>query len=148
MTMDVVREFEGTTFYIPWSFDYRGRAYPIPNLLTPQDTDFGKSLLLFSEGAKITKKGMEWIKFQLATTYGLDKATMQERLELIDNAENYEMVQRVWRDPIDNIADWENADEPWLFLAACNEFCELHFEHRFHTHLPIAVDATCSGLKS
>ena len=147
MTMDVVREFEGTTFYIPWSFDYRGRAYPIPNLLTPQDTDFGKSLLLFAEGAKITKKGMEWIKFQLATTYGLDKATMQERLEWIDKTENYEMVQRVWRDPIDNIADWENADEPWLFLAACNEFCELHFEHRFHTHLPVAVDATCSGLQ-
>jgi DNA-directed RNA polymerase len=147
MTMDVVREFEDVEFYIPWSFDYRGRAYPIPNLLTPQDTDFGKSLLLFSKGARITKKGMEWIKFQLATTYGLDKATMQERLEWIDKSENYEMVQRVWRDPIDNIADWENADEPWLFLAACNEFCELHFEHRFHTHLPVAVDATCSGLQ-
>ena len=147
MTMDVVREFEDTEYYIPWSFDYRGRAYPIPNLLTPQDTDFGKSLILFTEGAKITKKGMEWIKFQLATTYGLDKATMQERLDWIDNAENYALVQRVWRDPVGNLADWENADEPWLFLAACNEFCELHFEHRFHTHLPVAVDATCSGLQ-
>ena len=147
MTMEVVDEFKEKEFYIPWSFDYRGRAYPIPNLLTPQDTDFGKSLLLFSKGSKITQKGMEWIKFQLATTYGLDKATMEERLEWIDKAENYEMVQRVWRDPIDNIADWENADEPWLFLAACNEFCELHFEHRDHTHLPIAVDATCSGLQ-
>ena len=78
MTMEVVREFEGKDYFIPWSFDYRGRAYPIPNLLTPQDTDFGKSLIMFSEGAKITPKGMEWIKFQLATTYGLDKSTMQE----------------------------------------------------------------------
>ena len=33
MTMEVVREFEGKNYYIPWSFDYRGRAYPIPNLL-------------------------------------------------------------------------------------------------------------------
>ena len=121
MTMDVVREFEGKNYYIPWSFDYRGRAYPIPNLLTPQDTDFGKSLILFSEGTKITKKGMEWIKFQLATTYGLDKATMDERLDWIDDYENRSLVERVWRDPIGNIADWENADEPWLFLAACNE---------------------------
>merc|ERR1712138_82850 len=88
MTMDVVREFEDKEYYIPWSFDYRGRAYPIPNLLTPQDTDFGKSLILFSKGAKITKKGMDWIKFQLATTYGLDKATMQERLDWIENGEN------------------------------------------------------------
>ncbi len=147
MTMEVVREFENDVYYIPWSFDYRGRAYPIPNLLTPQDTDFGKSLIIFNEGAKITKKGMEWIKFQLATTYGLDKATMQERLDWIDDYENRNLVERVWRDPIGNIADWENADEPWLFLAACNEWYELYYEHRFHTHLPVAVDATCSGLQ-
>ena len=147
MTMEAVREFEGKDYFIPWSFDYRGRAYPIPNLLTPQDTDFGKSLILFSEGVKITKKGMDWIKFQLATTYGLDKATMQERLEWVDKAENRELVHRVWSDPIGNIADWENADEPWLFLAACVEWYELHYEHRFHTHLPVAVDATCSGLQ-
>ena len=147
MTMDAVREFEGKDYFIPWSFDYRGRAYPIPNLLTPQDTDFGKSLILFSEGVKITKKGMDWIKFQLATTYGLDKATMQERLEWVEQAENRELVHRVWSDPIGNIADWENADEPWLFLAACVEWYELYYEHRFHTHLPVAVDATCSGLQ-
>ena len=147
MTMEVVREFEDKDYYIPWSFDYRGRVYPIPNLLTPQDTDFGKSLILFSEGVKITKKGMEWIKFQLATTYGLDKATMQERLDWIENGENRELVHRVWSDPIGNIADWENADEPWLFLAACNEWYELYYEHRDETHLPVAVDATCSGLQ-
>ena len=147
MTMEVVREFEDKDYYIPWSFDYRGRVYPIPNLLTPQDTDFGKSLILFSEGVKITKKGMEWIKFQLATTYGLDKATMQERLDWIENGENRELVHRVWSDPIGNIADWENADEPWLFLAACNEWYELYYEHRYETHLPVAVDATCSGLQ-
>ena len=147
MTMEAVREFEGKDYFIPWSFDYRGRAYPIPNLLTPQDTDFGKSLILFSKGVKITKKGMDWIKFQLATTYGLDKATMQDRLEWVEKAENRELVHRVWSDPIGNIADWENADEPWLFLAACNEWYELHYEHRFHTHLPVAVDATCSGLQ-
>ena len=147
MTMEVVREFENEVFYIPWSFDYRGRAYPIPSLLTPQDTDFGKSLILFNEGAKITAKGMDWIKFQLATTYGLDKATMQERLEWIDNYQNRALVERVWKDPIGNIADWENADEPWLFLAACNEWYELYYEHKFETHLPVAVDATCSGLQ-
>ena len=147
MTMEAVREFEGKDYYIPWSFDYRGRAYPIPNLLTPQDTDFGKSLILFSKGVKITKKGMDWIKFQLATTYGLDKATMQERLEWVDKGENRELVHRVWSDPIGNIADWENADEPWLFLAACVEWYELHYEHKYETHLPVAVDATCSGLQ-
>ena len=31
MTMESVKRFKGRSkFYIPWSFDYRGRAYPIP----------------------------------------------------------------------------------------------------------------------
>merc|ERR1712167_256671 len=32
MTMEAVARFKDREFYIPWSFDYRGRAYPIqPN---------------------------------------------------------------------------------------------------------------------
>ena len=142
--MEVVREFEDEVFYIPWSFDYRGRAYPIPSLLTPQDTDFGKSLILFNEGAKITAKALDWIRFQLATTYGLDKATMEERLEWVSIPANQDLVFRIVKDPIKYIADWENADEPWLFLAAANEYVSLIMGHTDTTHLPVAVDATCS----
>ena len=147
MTMEIVREFEDKVYYIPWSFDYRGRVYPIPNLLTPQDTDFGKSLILFNEGTKITPKGLEWIKFQLATTYGLDKATMQERLEWVSIPANQDLVFRIVKDPIKYIADWEHADDPWLFLAAANEYVSLIMGHTDMTHLPVAVDATCSGLQ-
>ena len=146
MTMDVVREFEGKDYFIPWSFDYRGRAYPIPNLLTPQDTDFGKSLIMFSEGVKITGTGADWLCFQVATTYGLDKACMQDRLRWAHD--NWSLISRVALNPLDNIADWEYADEPWLFLAACEEFYSVVIaETRTHTHLPVAVDATCSGLQ-
>ena len=55
MTMDAVSKYKDRErFYLPWSFDYRGRAYPIPAFLTPQDTDFGKSLLQFADAAFIT----------------------------------------------------------------------------------------------
>ena len=107
-------------FYLPWSFDYRGRAYPIPAFLTPQDTDFGKSLLQFADAAWITNECVEWIKFQVATTFGLDKATIQERLEWVDA--NEARITRVATDPIGNIGDWEGVEEPWLFLAACEEY--------------------------
>ena len=52
------------------------------------------------------------------------------------------------KDPIDNIAEWEGADEPWTFLAACDEYyhCVINCDRQF-TNLPIAVDATCSGLQ-
>ena len=74
MTMEAVKVFRKKKFFLPWSLDYRGRAYPIPAFLTPQDTDFGKSLLKFDEPAFMTVEAEDWLKFQVATTYGLDKA--------------------------------------------------------------------------
>ena len=122
--MEAVDRFKDREFYIPWSFDYRGRAYPIPAFLTPQDTDFGKSLLQFAESAQITEDGERWLAFQVATTYGLDKSTMQERLDWTRT--NVSLIARVARNPLDNIGDWEGADEPWLFLAACEAVSYTH----------------------
>jgi len=146
MTMEAVARFKGRIYWIPWSFDYRGRAYPIPAFLTPQDTDFGKALLNFAEETYITDKGCEWLAFQCATTYGLDKATMEERLEWVSN--NIPLITRVAKDPIDNLGDWEAADEPWQFLASCEEYYSVVIEKsRLTTSLPVATDATCSGLQ-
>ena len=146
MTMEAVARFKDREFYIPWSFDYRGRAYPIPAFLTPQDTDFGKSLLNFADAAVMTEDAEEWLAFQVATTYGLDKATMQERLDWTRT--HVSLIARVARNPIDHLGDWEGADEPWLFLAACEEYdaCCLR-QTRNLTSLPVATDATCSGLQ-
>ena len=147
MTMEAVARFkERDKFYIPWSFDYRGRAYPIPTFLTPQDTDFGKSLLLFADGSYITPEAEDWLAFQVATTYGLDKAPMAERLEWVKN--NTHLISCVASDPILHIHEWEAADEPWQFLAACDEYyhCVLKCDRHF-TRAMIATDATCSGLQ-
>ncbi len=147
MTMEAAKLFKDKKeFFIPWSFDYRGRAYPIPAFLTPQDTDFGKSLLKFSEGSYMTPDAEEWLAFQVATTYGLDKAPMHERLQWV--AENDEVISAVALDPIGNLPLWEAADEPWQFLAACEEYhhCVITCDRNF-TSLPVATDATCSGLQ-
>ena len=147
MTLEAVQRFKDVEqFYIPWSFDYRGRAYPIPAFLTPQDTDFGKSLLRFAKEAFMTPEAELWLAFQVATTYGLDKATMTDRLDWTHN--NYELITLIVSDPIGNIHEWENVDEPWQFLAACEEYYHCVIEcDRQHTGLPVATDATCSGLQ-
>ena len=147
MTMEAVRMFKDKNeFFIPWSFDYRGRAYPIPAFLTPQDTDFGKSLLKFSQEAFMDSYAEEWLAFQVATTKGLDKAPMHDRMKWV--AENDEVISAVAQDPIGNLPIWEAADEPWQFLAACDEYyhCVLNCD-RNYTSLPVATDATCSGLQ-
>ena len=147
MTMNAVKIFrDKEKFFIPFSFDYRGRCYPIPAFLTPQDTDFGKSLLKFHEQAFMTPESEGWLAFQVATTYGLDKATMQERQEWVK--ENISLITRVATDPIRNLSDWADADEPWTFLAACEEYYSTCIDcSRHYTNLPVAVDATCSGLQ-
>ena len=147
ITLETLRMFrDEEKWYLPWSLDYRGRAYPIPSFLTPQDTDFGKSLLQFYEGAFITPEAEEWLAFQVATTYGLDKAPMQERLQWVKD--NQSLIHAVAQDPIGTIPQWEVADEPFQFLVACEEYSSCLIDcTRHHTHLPIAVDATCSGIQ-
>ena len=133
-------------FYLPWNFDWRGRCYPIPSYLTPQDTDFGKSLLVFADAAKLTDDAKKWIMFQVATTYGLDKATIPERLQWAKD--NYSLITKIATDPIGSISEWEGVEEPWQFLAACDEMYHCIIEKdRQETRLMIAIDATASGIQ-
>ena len=87
-----------------------------------------------------------WLAFQVATTYGLDKAPMQERIAWAHN--NHGLIESIALDPIGYLHEWEVADEPWTFLAACDEYyhCIIKCD-RHYTNLPVAVDATCSGLQ-
>ena len=147
MTMNAVKVFKDKEkFFIPWSFDYRGRAYPIPAFLTPQDTDFGKSLLKFHEQSFMTPEAEDWLAFQVATTYGKDKDTIQDRIAW--TLSNHQLITSIATDPLRYLHEWEVADEPWTFLAACDEYyhCIIKCD-RHHTNLPVAVDATCSGLQ-
>ena len=118
MTMESVERFKNKEkFYIPHSFDYRGRIYPIPAFLTFQSTDWEKSLLRFADESFMDDEAERWIRFQVATTYGLDKDTLDDRLAW--TYENEWLIERVATDPIGNLPDWEGAEEPWQFLASC-----------------------------
>ena len=147
MVMETVRKFKDKEcYYLPWSFDYRGRAYPIPAFLTPQDTDFSKSLIRFADESMMTDNAIEWLAFQVATCYGHDKETWDFRQQWVKD--NLPLITRVATDPIDNVGTWEVASEPWQFLAACDEYyhCVL-IKDRKTTGLCVATDATCSGLQ-
>ena len=144
--LEAAEKFRDEEYYLCWSFDYRGRAYPIPAYLTPQDTDFGKSLIRFADESFVTPESEDWLAFQVATTFGLDKAPMAERLEWVSN--NHDLITKVATDPIGNLPEWEDVEEPWQFMAACHEFyhCCIICDKQM-TGLMVAVDATCSGLQ-
>lgn len=139
----VANKYKGETFWTPWSFDFRGRVYPIPTSLSPQGTDFDKSLLYFDEEGPVNDW---WLAFQVATTWGLDKAPMDERQSW--SSSNHEFITRVATDPEGTISEWSEAEEPWCFIASAIEYYQCVITKEKQTSgIPISVDATCSGLQ-
>ena len=70
---------------------------PIPAFLTPQDTDFGKALIRFADESSVTDEAELWLSFQVATSFGLDKATLEDRHQWV--SENHELITKVATDP-------------------------------------------------
>ena len=139
----VANKYKKDTFWIPWSFDFRGRVYPIPTSLSPQGTDFDKSLIYFEEEGPVNKW---WLAFHVATTYGLDKAPMNERIDWVNM--NHDFLSLVANDPEGTISEWSSAEEPWCFIAAAIEYYQCVIKGTKKTSgLPCSVDATCSGLQ-
>lgn len=145
-TYEIIREserFSQGSFWIPWNFDYRGRMYPMTTVLNPQGIDFEKALLYFAEEGPVNEN---WLAFQVATTHGLDKATMAERIAWA--RENTDLISEIALDPINSLNLWEEAGEPWSFMAACCEYYACCIAKTKSTSgLPVGIDATCSGLQ-
>lgn len=142
-TLYVANKFKEDVFWIPHSFDYRGRVYPVVTSLSPQGTDFDKALFYFADEGPVNEW---WLAFQCATTYGLDKASMDDRV--MWTRSNLSLITAVATDPTEYITTWENADEPWSFLAACIEYYRCCIsEEKTKSGLPVGIDATCSGLQ-
>ena len=130
-------------FFVPWSFDYRSRMYPQVTALSPQGTEFDKSLLYFYEEGPINEY---WLAFTVATTYGLDKATMDERIGWVHD--HLDLITHVATDPIGNMSYWEDVEEPWSFLASCLEYNDCCIAKTKETSgLPCGIDATQSGIQ-
>jgi DNA-directed RNA polymerase len=139
----VANKYKDDTFWIPWSFDFRGRVYPIPTSLSPQGTDFEKSLIYFDEEGPVNDW---WLGFQVATTWGLDKAPMEERIAWAK--ENHDLIEMIASDPKGTISTWSGAEEPWCFLSSAIEYYHCVITKTKKTSgLPVSVDATCSGLQ-
>ena len=49
-----------------------------------------------------------WLRFQVATTFGLDKDTLDDRLHW--TYENEELIENIAIDPIGNRHEWEGAE--------------------------------------
>lgn len=105
--------------YFPHNLDFRGRAYPVPDVLNPQGSDAVKGLLRFADGKPLGEDGERWLAIHGANTFGVDKVSFDERVAWVQG--NQERIMSCGIDPFSD-RWWTEADKPWCFLAFCFEW--------------------------
>jgi DNA-directed RNA polymerase len=137
------------SFWFVWQCDFRGRKYPVESFLSPQNADYSKALLEFSNGVYIeSDEDATWLAIHGANVFGVDKVSLVEReIWALQNTEN---ALAVYEDPFSN-KWWQEADKPWQALAWCKEWAEYTIAkgsgEAYVTHLPCASDGSCNGLQ-
>ena len=142
-------------FYLPHSFDSRGRIYPISHFSTHR-ADYVKSLFLLADQKKIGERGVYWIAVQVANTGDFNKLSKQsfdDRVAwVIDNAERIAHIGNDFESTHSGTEPgeiyWSDADKPFAFLAACREFYGFWVEGtNYKSGLPINLDGSNSGIQ-
>jgi DNA-directed RNA polymerase len=125
---DISRRFLNKVFYHLYYYDFRGRKYTATAYLHEQGSDLARGLLLRADSKPIGKEGFFWLMVSIASNWAgdagredgakTDKIPLQERyLWALDNEE---ILLSYAENPKVN-QGWMKADNPWQFIAACNE---------------------------
>jgi len=131
--------------FMVYQLDFRGRVYAVPHL-NPQGDDPTKGLLTFGKGMRIgDTTGPGWLAIHGANVYGEDKISLEDRIQFIED--NSDRIAAIAADPMSDLW-WADADKPWQFLSFCFEWAGyLEQGADFVSHLPIALDGSCSGIQ-
>jgi len=144
--LNLAHELREETFWIPHCPDFRGRLYPQSQDLNFTNDDVSRGLLMFAEGKPFGETGAYWLKVRLANSYGQDKLTFDQRVDWVH--ENHVSILDSAINPLDGARFWADADEPFQFLAAANEYRNLAEQgDKALNYIPINLDATASGLQ-
>src|SRR5215467_13209589 len=132
-------------FYFPCQVDHRGRVYPVPPLMNPQSDHIGRAPIEFADGKPLGERGVYWLQIHLANCYWKrKKVSFKKRRDWVQ--ENEKEILDFAANPLRIHRFWIEADQPWLFLAACLEWKRYKEEGPgMISHLPISMDGSCNG---
>lgn len=140
------RFLDERAIYFPHYLDFRGRIYPMAAYLNPQADDVGRSMLEFADGMALGEDGAFWLAVHIAGLFGVDKVSFDDRVQWVH--ENEEAILQSALDPHGEGRFWTTADKPFQALAACFDWMGYKLNGDAHvSHLPIAMDGSCSGLQ-
>ena len=136
------------TFWEYMFYDSRGRLYSSSVYLTHAGSKLSKSLFLYNEKKALGMEGYFWLLVHAANCFGEDKLTIDGRFDFAES--KLKSWMEIAKDPVGNKL-WQEADSPFEFLAAImeikNAFANDGGVYEYESGLPVAWDATCSGLQ-
>jgi DNA-dependent RNA polymerase len=142
ISIKIAQTFINTPFYINTFADWRGRIYTNSFFISYQGSNLAKNLIYFNEGEILKEKGFDYLYIYGANAYnenGLAKKSINERINWVQV--NYQKILKMEKEFL------INAKEKFTFAAFCLVIRKLHQNHKAVIHLPIFLDATCSGIQ-
>jgi hypothetical protein len=142
ISIKIAQTFINTPFYINTFADWRGRIYTNSFFISYQGSNLAKNLVYFNEGEILNEKGFDYLYIYGANAYnenGLAKKSINERIAWVQN--NYQKILKMDKEFL------ISAKEKFTFAAFCLVLRKLHQNHKAVIHLPIFLDATCSGIQ-
>jgi hypothetical protein len=131
-------------FWLDYNCDNRGRIYPLSYLSFARE-DYVKSLFRFAHGLPINGD-TRWLEIHCANCAGKDKESIEDRLKWV--VENREIIKQIAADPFGTRDQWQDADAPYQYVAACRELAAAWADpQNFQTALPIGLDGSANGLQ-
>ena len=128
-------------FYWVWFNDARGRKYQRGSQLNYLGNDVSRSQIVFDRPAPMSGHEPEFM-WALGDAWGLEK-DQQTREEWA--SEHFVQLMRAGDEPLDCIGWWEQAKEPWRFVALCRELSRYMEDDSYQTRMVFQLDQTCSG---
>ena len=140
VTLEIAKTFTNIPFYLNTYADWRGRIYTASYYLSYQGSSLSLSLLQFDEGQIISKSGEYFFKVYGANLHDenkISRASYKDRIKWVDDNES-----KILNMDMEFIL---RADSRFDFIAFC--FAYKRFKNNKKVHLPIFLDATCSGIQ-
>jgi hypothetical protein len=163
---------DGSYFWHPWCFDWRGRMYSVSTVISPIGNDLSRGLIQFSEYFPVDEKALNWLKVYLVELFnGVDfgkgqankKASFADRIKWLDKNEddiidiakhpNKEYVdpkkgptgKPVWWDISGNGSGLGAGATTFRRLAAALDYSHV-IKHR-ESRMPVQQDASSNWLQ-
>jgi len=129
-------------FYMPYTLDFRGRAYSICELLSSQSSDFDRGLIMFSTPMEQTIEGLKWQKIYLANLFGIDKSTFDDRIAWVDK--HWDRFKSIAEDPYSDYFWVDNSKKKNKSFQRLSTIKDLMRTDGL-TQVPVHIDGKCNG---